>query len=178
MHIGVVTNIIVFVVFSCNSYFSTFWHYLSRMRSFLCATLCKACKNAELIKIHFVNSKDNPLHVPVCCRLVMFCSLRHILVTNSAIKLRLYFFFQIEEDLTSLQKKHSNLENEFDTVNEKYQECQTKMEEAEKTASEVSRRRFWRHLSIFGGCCFKNYDNTCRSVIHIWNPPPLRTLHG
>lgn len=61
------------------------------------------------------------------------------------------FFFQIEEDLTSLQKKHSNLENEFDTVNEKYQECQTKMEEAEKTASEVSRRRLWRHLSIFGG---------------------------
>ena len=46
--------------------------------------------------------------------------------------------FQIEEDLVSLQKKHTNLENEFDTVNEKYNDGIAKQEAAEKRVTEVS----------------------------------------
>lgn len=39
--------------------------------------------------------------------------------------------------MVTLQKKHTNLENEFDSVNEKYQEGIVKQEAAEKRVTEV-----------------------------------------
>jgi len=44
---------------------------------------------------------------------------------------------QIEEELQTLQKKFTNLENEFDQVNEKYNEGTTKLEASEKRVTEV-----------------------------------------
>lgn len=49
-----------------------------------------------------------------------------------------YFYSQIEEDLSTLQKKYTNLENEFDKVNEQFQEGTVKLEASEKRVTEVS----------------------------------------
>lgn len=107
------------------------------MRSFLCALLCKACKTQQSFLV-LVRRFKVP-YTPIV--LEIFGSLRYYTVVVKTSNQVVFFSLQIEEDLTTLQKKHSNLENEFDTVNEKYQDCQSKLEEAEKKASEVSRRR-------------------------------------
>jgi hypothetical protein len=49
----------------------------------------------------------------------------------------LFRVLQIEEDLTALQKKYTNLENEFDKVNEQYNEGVVKLEASEKRVTEV-----------------------------------------
>lgn len=46
--------------------------------------------------------------------------------------------FQAEEDLNVLQKKYTSLENEFDKVNEQYNEGVVKLEASEKRVTEVS----------------------------------------
>ena len=48
------------------------------------------------------------------------------------------YVFQAEEDLTALQKKYTNLENEFDKVNESYNDGVVKLEASEKRVAEVS----------------------------------------
>ena len=59
--------------------------------------------------------------------------------------------FQIEEDLSSLQKKHTNLENEFDIVNEKYNDGVVKQEAAEKRVTEV--RSYCPLFLFLTSCC-------------------------
>jgi hypothetical protein len=44
----------------------------------------------------------------------------------------------LEEDLSTLQKKYANLENEFDKANEGLIEANTKLEASEKRVGEVS----------------------------------------
>ena len=81
------------------------------------------------------------------------CSLRdlEILVFSVTYSYVSSCVFQIEEDLSSLQKKHTNLENEFDIVNEKYNDGVVKQEAAEKRVTEV--RSYFPLFLFLTSCC-------------------------
>lgn len=49
-----------------------------------------------------------------------------------------FLYFQLEDDLSALQKKYAHLENEFDNANEGLTEAKTKLENSDKKATEVS----------------------------------------